>query len=606
MPIKFAKATTLTSDNSDSAFSNGTNSLLLADFNRDGKLDIVTSGSTSGETTGKLFTFLGNGTSKFASPVITSGQPLGSIVNSDDFNQDGNLDLIRVGNTGVQSSNVLVSFGNGKGEFTSGSSLTVNSAIESLAIGDVNGDGQLDAVTANGSGQQTVSLLLGDGTGNLKRDRDLAVEGQPKAIALKDLDGDGRLDIAVVTTEQGSVTRSRLTVFKGNGQDSFVPTASIVLSESASNPDIDNLAAITTGDFNQDGRTDIAASAAGKIAILKNDSNQSLKLVYQLEQTAPSLAVGDFNGDGRVDLATVGIGYNTYRPNYYLGSGTTILLGDGSGSFSRAVPYADDIISSLSLAVADLDQDQKPDLAFSPQGSGLLYVLMNRTTDKDAIAEGVTSRLTGKKRTFVDASSELRAGVTIDLATRKLILNTAKPLKLSLQKNNEAIGTRLNDILKSRDRGSFLNGWGGNDQLIGRKGDDRLVGGAGKDELTGNSGNDRFIFSATSNYPEGLEIKFKKSLLGVDRILDFESGKDKIILDAGTFTQLSEGKKVSFRTVDDLSEAKASRGIITYVRDNSRLYYNENGSAAGFGNGGIFAILEDAPKLGSKDFSVFL
>jgi Ca2+-binding RTX toxin-like protein len=127
------------------------------------------------------------------------------------------------------------------------------------------------------------------------------------------------------------------------------------------------------------------------------------------------------------------------------------------------------------------------------------------------------------------------------------VLTTPTPRRQTLsRKTVDAIGTRRNDLLRSGRSGSFLNGWSGSDQIVGRAGPDRLLGGAGNDVLTGGGGRDRFIFSATPNYPEGLERCFQRALLGVDRISDFVVGQDQIILDAGTVTRLvGDGQAVA-------------------------------------------------------------
>ena len=89
----------------------------------------------------------------------------------------------------------------------------------------------------------------------------------------------------------------------------------------------------------------------------------------------------------------------------------------------------------------------------------------------------------------------------------------------------------------------------------------------------------------------------------MDRILDFERGKDKIILDGGTFTEV--GKTIKFSTVGDLSAAKTSKSQLTYIQATGRLYYNANGNKSGFGGGSQFADLNDGQALSVKDFTVF-
>lgn len=92
--------------------------------------------------------------------------------------------------------------------------------------------------------------------------------------------------------------------------------------------------------------------------------------------------------------------------------------------------------------------------------------------------------------------------------------------------------------------------------------------------------------------------------MGVDQVLGFQPGEDKIILAGGTFTAL--GLKIQFASVSDKSAAETSRAILTYVRNTGRLYYNSNGSGLGFVAGGLFAEFRNQASLSAKDFSVFL
>jgi Ca2+-binding RTX toxin-like protein len=247
----------------------------------------------------------------------------------------------------------------------------------------------------------------------------------------------------------------------------------------------------------------------------------------------------------------------------------------------------------------DFNRDSKLDWASINPGFREVAVSLNSTTVKDSIAQGVQNGVG-----YIDASSEESGKVTIDLTKGTFVLEGTTRITRSIRNVDEAIGTIFDDSMTGNKRNNLLNGFAGRDELLGEDGDDRLVGGASNDQLEGGDGKDRFIFTTTPNYPEGLNQPFRKALLGVDRILDFERGKDQIVLDQGSFTEVD--KKVKFDSVDSIKEARTSSGIITYIRDSGKLFYNPNGSRSGFGEGGLFAVLEGDVNLGRKDFSVFL
>ena len=153
-----------------------------------------------------------------------------------------------------------------------------------------------------------------------------------------------------------------------------------------------------------------------------------------------------------------------------------------------------------------------------------------------------------------------------------------------------------------RSLNNALIGAAGNDQLRGQEGDDSLIGGVGDDILSGGDGIDNFVFSGNGD--------FIVSGLGSDVITDFTSGKDKILLSKGVFgaVQSTVGNAFSqtleFATVDDDDLASTSNAFIVYCGNSGSLYYNQNGSLAGWGSGGEFANLLTFPALTATDFQL--
>ncbi|MBD2535526.1 calcium-binding protein [Nostoc flagelliforme FACHB-838] len=165
--------------------------------------------------------------------------------------------------------------------------------------------------------------------------------------------------------------------------------------------------------------------------------------------------------------------------------------------------------------------------------------------------------------------------------------------------NNNITGfNNSNDVINGQGGNDKIDGLSGNDLLRGGAGDDTLIGGAGNDILVGGAGADKFLYNTNAN--------FALSTVGVDTISDFNSSQgDKIILDKTTFNAITSTKGTGFSNANDFkitSNAGTSTAKIVYDAVNGQLFYNQNGSVAGFGSGGLFATLTGAPTLTASDF----
>ncbi|MEH1940664.1 MAG: hypothetical protein V7L01_10655 [Nostoc sp.] len=154
------------------------------------------------------------------------------------------------------------------------------------------------------------------------------------------------------------------------------------------------------------------------------------------------------------------------------------------------------------------------------------------------------------------------------------------------------------DVINGQGGNDKIDGKSGNDLLRGGTGNDILVGGAGNDILVGGAGADRFLYN--TNAP------FASSAVGVDTISDFKHSQgDKIILDKTTFSAITSAAGTGFSNKSDFkitNSAGTSTAKIVYDAVSGQLFYNQNGSAAGFGSGGLFATLTGAPTLTVSDF----
>ncbi len=179
--------------------------VLAGDFNHDGKLDLVAS------DVGGFSVLPGNGDGTFGSAVLTALSNV-STFTIGDFNHDGKLDVAALLTTGE----VAVLMGKGDGTFEAPvTSSNTDSSIMILA-GDLNGDGNLDVVTANSGIPRGVNILLGNGDGTFKAPLFRAL-ATPNSAQLRDMNGDGSIDLI-------AIAGGFLDVLIGNGDGTFLQT----------------------------------------------------------------------------------------------------------------------------------------------------------------------------------------------------------------------------------------------------------------------------------------------------------------------------------------------------------------------------------------------
>ncbi|WP_157530956.1 FG-GAP-like repeat-containing protein, partial [Hymenobacter norwichensis] len=193
----------------------GTRHIAVADVNGDGNLDLLT-GTVMFGSISTVSVRMGDGQGNFSGITdipMPAGSSLYSLVAAD-VNNDGNLDFLtsNITNSNNPSDFVSTYLGNGQGGFSFANSLSFPIGF-SVPIGspfqiqtaDVNGDGNLDLVTANFSDQGTVSVRLGDGQGRFSGTLDVPAGFRPTDLAVGDIDGDGDLDLLVANYGDNAV-----------------------------------------------------------------------------------------------------------------------------------------------------------------------------------------------------------------------------------------------------------------------------------------------------------------------------------------------------------------------------------------------------------------
>jgi len=357
----------------------------VGDFNNDGKLDLAVASMRCDPakdprescqeytTAGQVSILIGDGTGKFEefieselrrSPFAVAESP--SSIAVGDLDGDGNQDFVT---THPTVDKVTVRQGNGKVDFYREKSFLVGrgKAPSEAVIADLNGDGIEDLATANTVGD-SVSILLGKLGREIRRgvptkrwEADLSAEFKvgngPQAIAVGDLNRDGNPDLATANADRDET----VSILLGDGAGEFA-VVHIPLGEGAKG--------LAIGDLNGDRVPDLIATHPGSdtLSILfgQGDGSFSAPRRFPGGVDPTDVAVADLDGDGDQDIAVI----SGSR------SSLSILLNDGGGEFTLAESYPVGKVPQA-IAVGDFNRDGKPDIAVANQGSNDVTVLLS-------------------------------------------------------------------------------------------------------------------------------------------------------------------------------------------------------------------------------------
>jgi len=356
----------------------------VGDLNGDGKADIVVvnCGNAANNhcigTSGNAGILFGNGDGTFQ-PVVTlplGGGGYGAIaVSIADINGDGKQDIIVAGDCSSGGCGGVL-LGNGDGTFQTEIPFGSAGLIAfSLAVGDVNGDGKLDAVIGNQCATptcntSTVGVSLGNGDGTFQPAVAYDSGGiYPDGVAIADISGDNKADIVVANSSTSiSINQGDVGVLLGNGDGTFQPVVAYPASEFG----------------------------------------------------AADIAVADMDGDGKLDVVVVNC--SAFSGSCKGGGGNVgVLLGNGDGTLQPVTTFAPGGNAPFAVAVGDLNGDSKPDIAVGncysnvcSQQPGGVAVLLN--TSQGTSTTELTSSLNpsnfGQSVTFTATVSSTGFKVT--------------------------------------------------------------------------------------------------------------------------------------------------------------------------------------------------
>lgn len=262
-------------------------SVIAADFNGDGNLDLAVATGFGGRVGLSIFLSNGDGTFQAERKYIT-GLVFASFpsVSTADFNGDGKLDLVIAGSDTDQISIML---GNGDGTFQPPMlpNLTNGEIADGVIVGDFNGDGKLDLLIAVPTASLYVALGNGDGT--FRQLTSFSVTPSAGGFALADLNGDGILDLVISST---NVTW----VLLGNGDGTFQTPVGY--------PNVSGLGGgAVIADLNGDGKLDVIINYQTQISYLLGNGDGTFQNFVAFDATSTgTVSVADFNGDGKLDF----------------------------------------------------------------------------------------------------------------------------------------------------------------------------------------------------------------------------------------------------------------------------------------------------------------
>jgi hypothetical protein len=275
-----------------------------------------------------------------------------------DLNGDGKPDLV----TAYLPGDVSVLRNSGDGSFARQDFYELNAYVWDVAIGDLDGDGSPDLAAVNSD--NLVWLLHNRGDGTFESAREYATGIGPTSIAVSDLNGDGKPDLATANAAANTVS-----VLLNRGDGTFPSHVDYGKGRGS-------FSSIAVGDLNGDGHPDLVTANSGvganTVSVLFNRGDGSFQAKVDLPAGRRPffIAVGDLNGDGHPDLAATGV------------SGTvSVFFNRGDGSFAAKRDYATGG-GGEPLAIGDLNGDGYPDLVtvagYNNSVNNSVAVLLNR------------------------------------------------------------------------------------------------------------------------------------------------------------------------------------------------------------------------------------
>jgi len=369
--------------------------LVMVDIDGDGRKDVI--GTTS---FGGLYVLLANADGTLQPAITSPSSYYAGPIGVADYDGDGKLDVVYGGQTAM-----YIARGHGDGTFAPEVAFSGDTGSRGMLALDLDGDGRMDAIAGTTTTPAEVRVYFGNGDGTFRAPISYGTIGVVGALAAGDFDRDGRIDLAVGESWAITPAIDELTVMLGAGAGGLASSPYIGDVHDATRAHF----ACIAGDFDANGTVDLVAQnvASSGWGVQLVGADGSLTAAPTVTVSGAVQTVGDFDGDGRLDLVigsnwlhgngdgTLGAPVSSAFPpfengvtatdingdgkldlvvaGFYMSSGLDVALGAGNGTFGEQMVST--MAASL-VTTADLNGDGKLDLVSGAAAGQTLDVFL--------------------------------------------------------------------------------------------------------------------------------------------------------------------------------------------------------------------------------------
>jgi PKD repeat protein len=340
------------------------------DYDKDGYLDIILTGTSSSGTICKIYRNNGNNSFTEQAGIVLTGVYLSSVVWGD-YNNDCYLDILLTGSNGSSSFSKIY-LNNGNNTFTEQTDIVLTGVFySSTAWGDYDNDGDLDILLTGADGSYSSynsisKIYRNNGNNTFIEQSDIILTGVSKSsVAWGDYDSDGNLDILLTGATGVSPNYNPVSkIYRNNGNNSFTEQTGIVLKGVY-------MGSVAWGDYDNDGDLDVVMTGetgngsnlnpVSKIYRNNNNGFTEITNIILPGVRYSSVALGDCDNDGDLDIILAGIGQS-----YTL----KIFLNNGNDSFTEQTGISLTGVYNGSVVWGDYDNDGDLDFLSTGRASG--------------------------------------------------------------------------------------------------------------------------------------------------------------------------------------------------------------------------------------------